>query len=206
MKIKAGSLMFFAVAIPMVLCLSACGKVRYPANYVLNFPQATLQGKALKLRSGTVLVREFRCPQYLCGGAIVFRPNPEEVAYYQYHRWAVNPRTAITNLTIETLQAQAIFDRVAPYETGIEAGYLLKGRIERLEEVDNARDVAVECVISAELTDAHTGALVWSGRASEKLPVVERSIRGIVNGLSQSSQTAVRNLIESMMKDIMPIP
>lgn len=190
----------------IVLFATACGKVRYPANYILNFPQSTVQNKASTPGSGSVLVREFRCPGYLCRGPIVFRPSPEEVGYYEYHRWAVNPRLQITYLMVETLQAQSLFDQVTLSEKGIKAAYVLSGQIERLEEVDRGREVAVECVISAELADSHIGSVIWSDRASETLPVTQRNVKGVVNALTQASNNAVDSLVKSMVKKIAQVP
>jgi ABC-type uncharacterized transport system auxiliary subunit len=195
-----------AAAILIGLLANACGKVRYPATYVLTFPRSTVQGQELKLRSGTVLVRDFRCPGYLCRGPIVFRPSPEEIGYYEYHRWAVSPGLQITQFMAESLQVQALFDQVRPYEKGIEAAYVLSGQIERLDEVDRGREVAVECVISAELADSHTGSVIWSDRASETLPVTQRNVKGVVNALTQASNNAVDNLVKSMVKNIAQVP
>jgi len=195
-----------AAAILIILFGSACGKVRYPANYILDFPQSTIQDKAPTPRSGTVLVREFRCPGYLCRGPIVFRPSPEEVGYYEYHRWAVSPRLQITELMAETLKVHSLFDQVTVWEKGLKADYVLSGQIERLEEVDRGREVAVECVLSAELTDAQTGLILWSDRASETLPVSQRNVRGVVNALAQTSHNAAGSLVRSITKKFTEIP
>jgi ABC-type uncharacterized transport system auxiliary subunit len=206
MKLRVDSFQVVAAAILIICLTSACGKVRYPAYYILNFPQATAQSKASKQLPGAVLVREFQCPEYLCQGPILFRPSPEEVGHYEYHRWAVSPRIAITQFMVETLQEQSIFDYVSPYESGIAAAYSLKGRIERLEEVDSALDVKVECAISAELIDNKTGSIIWSDRASETLPVPQRNVKGVVNALTQASHTTVGNLVQSMMKKLASNP
>ena len=64
-----------AVAFMGALVLAGCGSVRYPTSYVLNFPppapRAALSNEAL----GPVSIREFRCPEYLCEGRIVYRPR-----------------------------------------------------------------------------------------------------------------------------------
>lgn len=202
MKTRVNTFKMSAAAILLILSCSACGKVRYPANYILNFPQPIIQSKAPARRSGTVLVREFSCPGYLCRGPIVFRPSPEEVGFYEYHRWAVNPRIQITQFMAETLQVQSLFDQVTRSEKGIKAAYVLSGQIERLEEVDSGREVAVECVLSAELTDAQTGSAIWSDRASETLPVSQRYVRGVVNTLTHASHDAVDSLVKSLAEEI----
>ena len=76
-------------------------------------------------------------------GCIVYRTGAEEVGFYEYHRWAVNPRQAITHYLEDGVRAQSRFQSVALHERAADAAYLLSGNIERLEEVDQDRDVRV---------------------------------------------------------------
>ncbi len=202
MKHRSRFKCMLTVVLPGVLLLGACAPVRYPRSYVLSFPQPAPQTRSAKDQLGTVLVREFQCPEYLRQGRIVYRPSPEEVGFYEYHRWAVDPRQAVTQFMVETLRAQSLFAHVAAYERGKEAAYVLSGRIERLEEVDRGSDVSVECATSAELVDAHTGVLMWNDRASEALPIVTRSMTGVVDGLSKAARMTVDHLVQSLEKQL----
>ena len=156
-----------AVVFMGALVLAGCGSVRYPTTYVLNFPPPVPQPAPSNGALGPVAVREFRCPEYLCEGRIVYRPSPEEVAFYEYHRWAMDPRQAITQYLEDGLRAQSLFQSVTVHERGSEAAYVLSGKIERLEEVDQGRDVRVVCTISAQLLDTRTRSVVWSHTESE---------------------------------------
>ena len=61
---------------------------------------------------GQVEVCKFRCPDYLCEGRIVYRSGLEEVGFYEHHRWAMNPRQAITQFMADALRgAVAIQER-----------------------------------------------------------------------------------------------
>ena len=142
------------------------------------------------------------CPEYLCEGRIVYRPTPEEVGFYEYHRWAMNPRQAITQYVVDGLRAQSLFKSVAVHERGSEAAYVLSGNIERLEEVDQGRDVRVVCTISAQLLDARTRSVVWSHTASETVRVEKRDIRGVVSSLSAAARTAADRLLKSMTEEL----
>ena len=90
-----------AVALIGALVLAGCGSVRYPTTYVLNFPPPVPQAAPSNGALGPVAIREFQCPEYLCEGRIVYRSSPEEVGFYEYHRWAMNPRQAITQYVVE---------------------------------------------------------------------------------------------------------
>ena len=191
-----------AVAFIGALVLTSCGSVRYPTSYVLNFPPPVPRAVLSNGVLGPVAIREFRCPEYLCEGRIVYRPSPEEVGFYEYHRWAMNPRQAITKYVEDGLRAQSLFNSVALHERGSQAAYLLSGDIERLEEVDQGREVRAVCTISAQLLDTRTKSVVWSHTASEIVGVEKRDIGGVVRGLSAAARTAVDRLIKAMAEEL----
>lgn len=191
-----------AIVFAGALLLSGCGSVRYPRSYTLNVtprpPRATPSGVPL----GSVAIREFLCPHYLADGRIVYRPSPEEVAFYEYHRWAMDPRQALTQLVAETLRGQSLFKSVAAREPGIQAAYVLSGSIDRLEEVDEGRDVRAVCTLSARLQDVRGGSVVWSHTASEVVHVEKRDMTGVVGSLSAAAGIAVDRLVESMTTEL----
>ena len=92
-----------AIAFLGALVLAGCGSVRYPATYVLNFPPPVPQAATSNGALGPIAVRELQCPEYLCEGRIVYRSSPEEVGFYEFHRWAMNPREAITQYVVEAV-------------------------------------------------------------------------------------------------------
>lgn len=190
-----------AVAFLGAIVLAGCGSVRYPSNYVLNLPPPVRQAAASNSALGPIAVREFGCPEYLCEGRVVYRPTPEEVEFYEYHRWAMDPRQAITQYVVEGLRAQSIFKSVVA-ERGSQGAYTLSGRIERLEEVDQGRDVRAICTISAQLLDSRTRSVVWSHTASETIQVEKRDIRGVVSSLSSAARTAADRLLKSMTDEL----
>lgn len=196
-------LLLSTAALAALVILSACGKVRYPTSYLLNLPVPQPRPSTAKPIAGALLVREFRCPDFLCRGRIVYRPSPEEVGFYEFHRWAMDPRRSITDFVADSIRARQIFTRVASVaETGVDAPYLLSGSIERLEEVDRGRDVTAECALSAELVDVRTGEMVWRGRAAESLPVDRRDVPGVVATMAKAAEAAVERLIDSMESDL----
>jgi uncharacterized lipoprotein YmbA len=191
-----------AVAFMGALVLTGCGSVRYPTNYVLNLPPPAPRAAKSNGALGPVAIREFRCPEYLCEGRIVYRPSPEEVAFYEYHRWAMNPRQAIAQYLENGLRAQSLFQSVTVHERGSETAYVLSGNIERLEEVDQGRDVRAVCTISAQLLDTRTRSVVWSHTASEAVSVEKRDIAGVVSSLSAAAQTVADRLLKSMTDEL----
>lgn len=184
------------------LVLAGCGSVRYPTSYVLNFPPPAPKPAPSQGALGPVAIREFRCPEYLCEGRIVYRPSSEEVAFYEYRRWAIDPRQAITQYLEDTLRARSLFQSVSVHERGAEAAYVLSGNIERLEEVDDGRDVRAVCTLSAQLLDTRTRSVVWSHKESETVRVEKRDIAGVVSSLSAAARTVADRLLHSMTDEL----
>jgi ABC-type uncharacterized transport system auxiliary subunit len=194
--------MQLAAAAVATLVLAGCGGVRYPPSYLLNLPAPAPQAAPPQAPLGPVAVREFRCPDYLCEGRIIYRPTPEEVGFYEYHRWAASPRQVITQSMADALRARSLFKSVAVHERGIEAAYVLTGNIERLEEVDQGSDVRAVCTVSALLVEVRSGSLVWHHTASEAVPVEKRNVAGVVSSLSAAAWTPVDRLVASMADEL----
>src|SRR6202167_3673293 len=133
----------------IVFCLAAlviltgCGRVRYPNYYTLNLPAAP-DPPAEEKAHATLAIREFRASNYLRQGAIVYKTSPEQIGFYAYHRWAVDPRDFVTNAITERLRASGAFAHVQAYNGSRDAGYVLSGRLENLEELDYQGGVKVQ--------------------------------------------------------------
>src|SRR5882757_11298411 len=159
------TLIVFSLAALLIL-VGCGGRVRYPNYYTINLPAPPDPPPAENVHAA-VAIREFRAPAYLRQGAIVYKPSPEQIAFYAYHRWAINPCELVTNSVIERLRAGGHFARVKLYDGRHDIEYVISGRLEKLEEVDYAGGVKVEVGISAQMTNLATGATVWTNAVSE---------------------------------------
>jgi len=179
-------------------CLIGCvNRARFPAYYTLHVPPAI----DVPIAGGTrpsLAVREFRSPAYLRQGAIVYRISPEQVGFYQYHRWAGDPREFVTNAIIDRLRATGRFAEVRSYDGRSDVDFVLNGRLEKLEEVDYEGGVKVKVAFSAEITDPRAGKTVWSNTASESAPVEKRNVPAVVAEMSQATDHAIQKLLASL--------
>src|SRR5690349_22249613 len=131
-----------------VFALVGCGgKVKYPNYYTLHVPPPPDPPVADGIHT-SLAVREFRSPTYLRQGAIVYKTSPEQIGFYQYHRWAVDPREFLTNAVTDHLRASGNFTQVKLYDGHSDIDYILSGRLEKLEEIDYDGGVKVEVAIS----------------------------------------------------------
>ena len=183
--------------------LAGCaGKIRYPSYYVLNLPAPVAVATQPKPLLGSVAVRKFDAPPFLRAGAIVYRPSAEELNFYNYHRWAMDPRSTVTTALIRDLQASGIFQSARLFDGRGTSDYLVTGRLEHLEEVDQGQAVFVEVGVSAQLMNFRTGDVVWTDTSSETTKLEHHTIPGIVAGMSQATETAVEHLVSSMQNRV----
>src|SRR5271165_6586114 len=177
--------------------LSGCGRVRYPAYYTLNLPSPPDPPAAENVRS-SIAVREFQSPNYLRQGPIVYRRTPEEVGFYEYHRWAADPRALLTSAVIDHLRAGGQFSMVSMYDGRPNNDYVFSGKLEKLEEVDYDSGVKVEVAMSAQITKVTTGATVWSNAVSETRPVSQRNVRGVVSEMNRTVDLTIHKLLSTV--------
>jgi uncharacterized lipoprotein YmbA len=201
---KMTKTLLIASALIIVALMAGCmgGKVRYPKYYALEIATApTLKDKDEGLPVA-VAVRRFDTPAYLRQGRIVYREAPEEVGFYDYHRWAADPGAAVTTAVIDSLRSAQLFSFVKPYDGQDRPEYLLTGRLERLDEIDYGGVVRVEAKLSAELVNLRTGATVWTGVAAETSKVETRNINSVVAAMSRAVQTNIDRLVAGMKEQL----
>ena len=183
----------FALAVMMVL--AACGgAVKYPNYYTLHLPPPPDPPTPENVHA-SLAVREFRSPVYLRQGAIVYKTSAEQIGFYNYHRWAVDPREFLTNAVADRLRASGNFADVRIYDGRPDIDYILSGRLEELEEIDYEGGVKVRVAISAQMTNLATGATVWTNSVSEVGTVGQRDVPAIVAEMNETMGRAIAKLL-----------
>jgi len=187
----------------MALIMSGCaGKVRYPNYYTLAVAPTQKPAPNDAHQSATVAVRRFDTPAYLRQGRIVYRETPEEVGFYDYHRWASDPGAVVTVGVIDSLRSASLFSVVEPYAGQEHPDYLLSGHLQRLDEVDYNGSVQVEVQLSAELVNVRTGAPVWAGTVTETSTASARNMNSVVVAMGHAAQSAVDQLVANIEKQL----
>jgi len=183
------------ISVPLTGCMS---KIKYPTFYTLNLapaPDPPSRNGAL----ASIAVREFQAPAYLREGPIVYLISPEQIGFYEYHRWAVDPRQAITSSIVERLRASGNFALVKTYDGRNDVDYILTGRLDKLDEVDyEGSGVRVEVALSAQVIDLRSGKTVWTNSASNTAKVEERKLSGIVTQMSSLTDHSIEELLKSL--------
>jgi ABC-type uncharacterized transport system auxiliary subunit len=187
-----------ATLILLAVFAVGCGSVRYPRTYVLDLDRGIVAAPTRPASLGALAIRDFACPDYLCDGRIVYRPTRTEVGHYEYHRWAMTLRRMITDSVAGRIRAAGAFRAVEPSQYAAGAAYTLTGVIERLEEVDDGREVQAIVTLSAELVDMRAHTTVWRHSESASEPVKARDVAGVVNSLSAATRRAIDALVTSL--------
>ena len=182
-----------------LLLMAGCiGKVVQPHYYTLETAPklpGTVSGRQV---AATVAVSQFVAPPYLRQGRIVYRQSPEEVGFYDYQRWAVDPTEIITSAMIDSLRSRELFSMVKRYDGRNAQDYLMTGRLERLEELDYEGPVRVRAEISAEIVNLRTGSTEWAGKATATFNVEKSSVDSVVAQMNHAVQGCVNQITTSL--------
>ncbi len=183
----------FALA-ALIILVGCGGAVKYPNYYALHVPPPPDPPAQDGVRA-SLAIREFRSPTYLRQGAIVYKTSPEQIGFYNYHRWAVDPREFLTNAVADRLRASGNFTQVKLYDGRPDINYVLSGRLEKLEEIDYEGGVKVEVAISAQMTSLATGATVWTNAVSEVGTVGQHDVPAVVSEMNRTMERAIVKLL-----------
>lgn len=178
--------------------LSGCaGSVKYPTYYTLQLPPIADPPPQEKA-SASIAIREFTSATYLREGPIVYRSSPEQLGFYAYHRWAVDPREVVTNAIADHLRGDGKFAHIKIYDGHSDSDYILSGRLEKLDEVDYEKGVKVEVAVSAQLVELRTGKTVWANSAADSSRVDHHSISAVVAEMSTTMDRTIQKLLSSL--------
>ncbi len=186
-----------------LISLTGCaGKIRYPNYYVLNLPAPVSAANSPSPTLGSVAVREFAAPRFLREGPIAYRESPEQLDFYDYHRWAEDPRRMVTVAMVHEMQARGLFRSVDLFDGRESPDCLMTGTIDHLEEIDDGPNVSVEVALSARLINLRTGEVLWQGASSKDVKLDQRTVPGVVAEMSREVSDVVAGLVSSMQNRV----
>ena len=179
----------------VVLCLGCGGKIPPTHYYVLDLPPAP--SPTSEALPGAAVVMPFRASRMLIQDRIVYRPAQGEVGFYEYHRWAEDPRDSLTKSLIQHLRSRGAFSSVVAFDGRSKTDYIIRGTLERLEEVDSG-GVAVYVKISAQLMSSEARETVWQGEGEGRGQVTAGEVRSVVAEMSRASHQAIKGLADQI--------
>jgi ABC-type uncharacterized transport system auxiliary subunit len=195
----------FGVLIALGL-LAGCGSIRSPQTQYYKLDLPTTPAPAGPSAPVSLRIEPFRTTDMLRQDQIVYRPSPVEVGFYQYHRWAEPPNDTVTKAVADQLTRRKVFQTVEISEGGEKTDYVLRGSIDRLQEVDYPGAVRVQVSISAELEDPVRQQIIWSGAMSSECPVAKGDVQAVVAAMSQASEQSIARLTADVVKSVQANP
>jgi ABC-type uncharacterized transport system auxiliary subunit len=191
---KKNPIVICLVLTALIILVGCGGTAKYPNYYTLHVPPPPDPPAQEGVRA-CLAVREFRSPPYLRQGAIVYKTSPEQIGFYNYHRWAVDPREFVTNAVAENLRASGNFAQVRLYDGHSDIDYVLSGRLDKLEEIDYEGGVKVEIAIFAQMTNLANGTTVWTNEVSEVGTVGQHDVPAVVAEMNATMGRAIEKLL-----------
>jgi ABC-type uncharacterized transport system auxiliary subunit len=177
-----------------VFLLAGCGGGPIPKTnyYRLHLPQPAMAPAAAL--PATAVLQTLQASAMLTQDRIVYRPSPEEVGFYEYHRWAEDPRTTITNSLLSHLRQRGTFSQIAHFDGRTRGDYIIRGRIEQLEEIDFGGGVSVRAQLSLEMIEVESRKPVWQKTAEATSAVSVGEVRDVVAQMSAAVNKSVEEL------------
>ena len=192
----AGQRLLAAAATFLLLSLVGCGKVPPSHYYTL---ESSLPVPPPAATTGVeIAVTRFRASQALSQDRLMYRPSPHRVDFYEYHRWVDTPPDLVTQNLISHLRRSGMFRAVTGTRGASRADYLLRGRVEHLEEVDSAGSVTARVGLRVELVEVKTRARVWTGQGAHEAQVTERSVEGVVRAMNESLRESLDQIVRGL--------
>ena len=134
----------------------------------------------------------------------MYRASAEQIGFYDYHRWATDPRQFVTTAIADRLRASGNFADVSVYDGRSHADFIITGWLEKLEEVDYEGGVKVEVALSAQMTDIRTGTTVWANSVSDIENVAQRNVPAVVSEMNHSMERTIEKLVSSIPRPAPP--
>jgi ABC-type uncharacterized transport system auxiliary subunit len=196
-----------ATLLAAVLALAAgCGgAIPRTHYYILDLPAAAARPQP-DPAPYSVAIMPVRAPEQLEQDRIVYRPSSVELDFYEYHRWAQHPADTVTAALVDRLRSRSIFASVALFDGKAKADYMLRSRLEKLEEVDSPEAVSVRVQLAADLLDTKTNRTVWNGAASHRGQVTTGEVAAVVEEMSRGVNDCLDQLISSLEKFAKSLP
>ena len=180
--------------------IAGCGVSRPVKYYVLD-PGATPAAPAASSPARfpvTLLVARLTSSHLYRDDRLVYGSGPVQLGTYEYQRWAEPPIEMVQDSLIAALRASGQYRSVSAIASNLRGQYILRGRLDSLDEVDNKPAVAARFSIALELFDPRLGATVWTGSYSHDEPVTGKSVPDVIEALDRNVRMGVQQLISDL--------
>ena len=132
-------------------------------------------------------------------GRIRYRSGSNEAGAYEYHRWTERPGMMVRDALMRALRDSGKYQRVLESGSSISGDYLLRGKLDEFDEVDQA-SIQTKISLHVELVDRKTNQNVWDYTAAREEPVSGKSVPEVVQSLERNLQHVVTEIAGELDK------
>lgn len=180
----------------LVLSAAGCGSAPRTSHYTIEYaPPAGAASASTGSQLGVALPR---ASHLLRQDRIVYFTGPNEMNFYEYHRWAEPPNFMLQSLLIRQLRAAGLFDNIVPYRAQKGLDYVLQGRLLAMEEVDSPNGITARFGLELELVRQEDAHVVWTGRHNCERPVGAKTVPAVVEAMNGCVQESLGELTRSL--------
>jgi ABC-type uncharacterized transport system auxiliary subunit len=183
-------LAFAPMAAACAAMLAGCGAARPIKYYTLDPPAVTPAAQRLDT---TLLIGRISAPILYRDTRIVYRTGANEMGLYEDHRWAAAPSQMVEEMLLESLRKSRRFRSVQPVASNAQGDYVLRGRIERFEQVEG-KPLSTRVWLHLRLYDPKEGHTVWTQNYEQDVEASSNDFPSVVAALDQNLQRGIQEL------------
>ncbi len=168
--------------------------------YTMEIPHASPGTRPVIARH--ITIQRFQSEPVLRDDRIWYRVSPNEVGFYEYHRWVGPPADLVTDYFTHRLKDSGTYSGVSAFKNGAQSDFILQGRVHHFEEVDRGKEVFASVALEMELLETKTRASIWRGEADCSHPLASRDMAGVTQGIYGCLNETAATLLNSMQKQL----
>jgi len=189
---------------PLILgitLLAGCGHARVPQDHYYRLHLTAPARMERPVLSGTLAVKRFAADGMLQDRSIVYsRPGkPLEAESYHYHHWTDIPPVMLQQLLVDYLRAANAATVVTMADADIRPGYILSGRVRRIERSIGAS--AIFGIIELDLGLIHTdsGRVLFNRTYRQDVKADGNTVADTVTALNKALANAYAEFLSDLM-------
>jgi len=200
LRVTLASLVTIA-SIATIATLTSCyfGKTTDTKFYVLDYIPTPPKERIEKGAFPYVLrVRDCSIAEAYRRSQIVYRQSANQMQFYGYHLWAVDPDRMIGDLVIKHLKTFQLFENVTRTVENYVPDYFLGCEIQAIEEYDNKDAWYAHLAIEYQMENAKTNQVVWKKNYDLRKVVAQQEPVFVVRELNSLLETINTRLTQEL--------
>lgn len=129
---------------------------------------------------------------------IVYRQSANQMQFYNYHLWAVDPERMVADMVLKHLKAARLFDNVTRTVENYVPDFFLATDVQAIEEYDAKEQWYAHLAIEFQLEDAKTGQVVWKKLFDLRKTVAQQEPMFVVRELSYLLETVNERMVKEL--------